>query len=123
MHLATTNGDFVFTSPLGHPLRRSDFDRRVFWPAVDGDTRKGTQPVRPGLTFHGLRHSHKTCLIADGIPEIAQARRLGHHLSNRLVETYRHVAPEIEYRLIRRLELRWQRANHPNRPPNCPKSS
>jgi hypothetical protein len=33
-----------------------------------------------------------------------------------------HVPPEIEHRLIRRLELRWQRANHPNRPPtNRPK--
>jgi len=34
------------------------------------------------------------------------------------VETYSHVAPEIEHRLIRRLELRWHRANQPNRPPN-----
>jgi hypothetical protein len=42
MHLATTTGDFVFTSPLGHPLRRSDFDRRVFRPAVDGNPQKGT---------------------------------------------------------------------------------
>jgi hypothetical protein len=41
-----------------------------------------------------LRHSHKTWLIADGIPEIAQAKRLGHHLANRLVEVYSHVAPE-----------------------------
>jgi integrase len=116
MHLATTTGSFVFTSPHGYPLRRSTFDRRVFRPAVDGDPRKGTMPIRPGLTFHGLRHSHKTWLIADDIPEIAQARRLGHHLSNRLVETYSHVAPEIEHRLIRRLEHRWRRANHTPRP-------
>jgi integrase len=118
MHLSVSAGDFVFTSPQGHPLRRSDFDRRVFRPAVDGEPKKGTRPIRPGLTFHGLRHSHKTWLIADDIPEIAQARRLGHHLSNRLVETYSHVAPEIEQRLIRRLELRWQRANRNTRPPD-----
>jgi hypothetical protein len=43
-----------------------------------------------------LRHSHKTWLITDNIPEIAQAKRLGHHLTNRLVEVYSHVAPEIE---------------------------
>lgn len=54
----------------------------------------------PGLTFHGLRHSHKTWLIADHIPEIAQARRLGHHLANRLAEVYSHVAPEIETELL-----------------------
>ncbi len=122
MHIAATTSDFVFTSPLGHPLRRSDFDRRVFRPAVDGNPHKGTVAIRSGLTFHGLRHSHKTWLIADGIPEIAQARRLGHHLSNQLVETYSHVAPEIEHRLIRRLEHRWQHANHRTRPPdNRPK--
>ncbi|KFU76906.1 hypothetical protein BB31_33765 [Amycolatopsis lurida NRRL 2430] len=56
------------------------------------------EPVRQGLTFHGLRHSHKTWMIADGIPEIAQARRLGHLLDNRIVETYSHVAREVERR-------------------------
>jgi len=113
-HLAGQCGSFVFTSPQGCPLRRSIFDRRVFRPAVDGDHRKGTEPVRPGLTLHGPRHSHKTWLIADGIPEIAQARRLGHHLSNRLVEVYSHVAPEIETRLLR-LERRWKQVSS-NRP-------
>jgi integrase len=120
-HLAQHTGQFVFTSPLGYPLRRSDFDRRVFRPAVDGNRDHPNasihaEPVQPGLTFHGLRHSHKTWMIADGIPEIAQAKRLGHHLSNRLVETYSHVAPEIETRLLRGLEQRWQHANHARRP-------
>jgi len=120
-HLARHTGQFVFTSPLGYPLRRSDFHRRVFRPAVDGNQQHPnanihTEPVQPGLTFHGLRHSHKTWMIADGIPEIAQAKRLGHHLSNRLVETYSHVAPEIETRLLRGLEQRWQHATHARRP-------
>jgi hypothetical protein len=61
----------------------------------------------PGLTFHGLRHSHKTWLIAGGAPEIVQARRLGHHLDNRVIETYSHVAPEVEQRLLDDLEQRW----------------
>jgi hypothetical protein len=103
-HVAATAGrrsEFVFTSLLGYPLRRSDFHRRTFGPAADGNrqhpnAKVHTEPVRPGLTFHGQRHSHKPWLIADDIPEIAQARRLGHHLSNRIIETYSHVAPEIE---------------------------
>ena len=130
-HLATTNGSFVFTSRRGCRLRRSTFDRRVFRPAVDGDLRKGIHAVRPALTFHGLRHSHKTWLIADHIPEIAQARRLGHHLSNRLVEVYSHVAPEIETELLKSLERRWYYAhqtrrpadNRPRRTPPTPKSA
>jgi hypothetical protein len=55
-------------------------------------------------------------MIADGIPEIAQARRLGHRLDNRIVETYSHVAPEVERRLIRRLERRWHRARAATNP-------
>jgi integrase len=67
-HLAVTDNPFVFTTRTGRPIRRSTFDRRVFRPAVDGDVRRGLPTVRPGLTFHGLRHSHKTWLIADHIP-------------------------------------------------------
>jgi hypothetical protein len=93
-HLDSHPFEFVFTTPSGTWLWRSTFIRRVFRPAVDGHSRKGTDTVRRGLTFHGLRHSHKTWLIADQIPEIAQARRLGHRLDNRVVETYSHVAPK-----------------------------
>jgi integrase len=116
-HLDSTDSEFVFTSQRGCWLRRSDFDRRIFRPAIDGNLHQHnpvirTYPVQPGLTFHGLRHSHKTWMIADGIPEIAQARRLGHRLDNRLVETYSHVAPEVERRLIRALERRWHKARN-----------
>lgn len=120
-HLTHSSSSFVFTTRHGHPLWRSTFDRRVFRPAVDGNHHKGTQPVQPGLTFHGLRHSHKTWLIADNIPEIAQARRLGHHLANRLVEVYSHVAPEIETRLLHRLERRWKQATTNKRSHRAPR--
>ena len=114
-HLARHPFEFVFTTPSGTWLWRSTFIRRVLRPAIDGnltDPKPGvrTHPVRPGLTFHGLRHSRKTWMIADGIPEIAQARRLGHRLDNRIVETYSHVAPEVERRLIHCLERRWREA-------------
>ncbi|MFE6611702.1 tyrosine-type recombinase/integrase [Amycolatopsis sp. NPDC057786] len=124
-HLDGHDGEFVFASPRRCWLRRSDFDRRVFRPAVDGNLQRPDaavpiEPVRPGLTFHGLRHSHKTWMIADGIPEIAQARRLGHRLDNRIVETYSHVAPEVERRLLRCLERRWRKARTAVGRPNAP---
>jgi integrase len=123
-HLRRTRGVAVFTGPHGGWLRRSNLDRRVLRPAADGNldqahTLVRTEPVCPGLTFHGLRHSHKTWLIADGVPEIAQARRLGHHLPDRVVETYSHVAPEVEQRLLDGLEARWWGAQlllHPQAP-------
>ncbi|HET9143307.1 tyrosine-type recombinase/integrase [Actinophytocola sp.] len=114
-HLRRHPHEFVFTTESGTWLWRSTFSRRVLRPAVDGNLaitkpRVRTQAIAPGLTFHGLRHSHKTWLIADGVPEIAQARRLGHHLDNRVVETYSHVAPEVERRLLHGLERRWRKA-------------
>ncbi|MDX8036002.1 tyrosine-type recombinase/integrase [Lentzea sp. BCCO 10_0856] len=120
-HLESHDHEFVFTTPRNCWLRRSDFDRRVFRPAIDGNLHRAnaavrTYPVKPGLTFHGLRQSHKTWMIADGIPEIAQARRLGHRLDNRIVEAYSHVAPEVERRVMRYLERRWHKARATTNP-------
>ncbi|MEU4522163.1 site-specific integrase [Amycolatopsis sp. NPDC024027] len=116
-HLSRHRYEFVFTTPSGTWLWRSTFLRRIFRPAVDGSDasgmKAGCEAVRRGLTFHGLRHSHKTWLIAGGAPEIAQARRLGHHLDNRVIETYSHVAPEVEQRLLDDLERRWHTAAPP----------
>ena|SRR5689334_12117629 len=60
-------------------------------------------------------------LIAGGAPEIAQARRLGRHLPNRVTEVYSHVAPEVELRLLNDLQRRWHEADlnvraHPTAP-------
>jgi integrase len=94
-HLAQHPHQFVFTAPQGGWLRRSDFNRRVFRPAVDGDLKRGLYPVKPGLCFHGLRHSHKTWLVTDHIPQIASTKRMGHHLSDKLEEVYTHVAMSV----------------------------
>lgn len=117
-HLESHPFEFVFTTSRGTWLWRSTFDRRVLRPAIDGCHRPGIRAyaVCPGLTFHGLRHSHKTWLIAGGAPEIAQARRLGHHLPDRAVETYSHVAREVETRLLADLQRRWRKAVRSPRP-------
>ncbi|WP_236795284.1 hypothetical protein [Amycolatopsis sp. GM8] len=51
-------------------------------------------------------------MITDDIPEIARARRLGHHADNRIAETYSHVSGEIHQRLLASLEHRWHTAPH-----------
>ncbi|WP_162186140.1 tyrosine-type recombinase/integrase [Amycolatopsis jejuensis] len=112
-HLETHPFEFVFTTPSGCWWWRSTFIRRVFRPAVDGTRDGRAVAVRPGLTFHGLRHSHKTWLIADAVPEIAQARRLGHRLDNRVVETYSHVAPRSKPDCW----TGWKSAGRPPSPP------
>jgi hypothetical protein len=49
-------------------------------------------------------------MIADDVPEIARSLRLGHRLDNRIVETYSHVATEVEHRLLEALQHRWHTA-------------
>jgi len=56
------------------------------------------QPVKTGLTFHGLRHSHKTWMIADAVPEITQSARLGHTLDDKIQKVYSHIANEVKHR-------------------------
>ncbi|WP_405598124.1 MULTISPECIES: tyrosine-type recombinase/integrase [unclassified Streptomyces] len=110
--LARHNHDHLFTSTQGKLLRRSTFARRIWAPASRGTTLPDgtTWPaLKPGLTFHNLRHTHKTWLIEDNIPEVAQARRLGHTLKG-IADVYAHVADSVDARLLAALEARWQRS-------------
>jgi hypothetical protein len=113
----------VFLSRRGERHRRSNFSCRVLRPAADGIThlRRPTvalSPAKSGLAFHGLRHGHKSWMIADQIPEVAQSRRLGHLLEDKIQETYSHVAAEVETRLLQAVEDRWNKAvvNSPDNP-------
>jgi integrase len=110
--LDTTDHPHVFVTADGELLRRSNFSRRVMRPAADGNLQRPratihVHPVVPGLTFHGLRHSHKTWMIADGLPQVAQAKRLGHRIPDKIEHIYSHVAPEVEARLHVALQRRW----------------
>jgi hypothetical protein len=103
-HPDTHDSPFVFPNETGGFLWRHSWRSRTFNPAFDGnleiaDPAVRTYPIRPGLTFHELLHSHKTWLIAAGVPEVAQARRLGHRMDKRVVEVYSHVADEVEVQL------------------------
>jgi integrase len=73
-HVVVTGVDragLLFAGADGRPLRRSNFNRRVWQLAV------ATAQLE-GLTPHGLRHSAATHMIALGInPKTTQAR-LGH---------------------------------------------
>jgi integrase len=131
-HLDNHDSPFVFPNEAGGFLWRHSWRSRTFNPAFDGNLHlthppTRTYPIRPGLTFHELRHSHKTWLIAAGIPEVAQARRLGHRMDKRVAEVYSHVADELEAQLQAALKRAWLDARHtitqhPTAPPVRPRN-
>ena len=84
-HLArrTVNSDFIFCRTDGGPLRRTNWRRRVWLPAVEASV---GLPLRP----HDLRHSHVAMLIARGVhPKVIQ-QRLGHASISVTLDTYGH---------------------------------
>jgi integrase len=83
-HLATDNGEYVFTSPNGGPLRRGNFRGRVWRPAT---ARAGLE----GLRWHDLRHTHVAFLIAAGVQVKAIQSRLGHSSIKTTLDTYGHL--------------------------------
>lgn len=109
-HLDSHDHEHVFTGRDGGLLRRSSFHRRTWRPALDGNPAKNLPPILPGMHFHDLRHSHKTWLIEDGIPEVAQAKRLGHRLPG-IQGIYSHITPAIEQHLVNALQHRWETTN------------
>lgn len=61
----------LFTSPTGKPLHHSNFRRRVFAPACKAAGLKG-------VTFHDLRRTHATMLVAQGNDAKVVQERMGH---------------------------------------------
>jgi integrase len=61
----------LFTSPTGKPLHYSNFRRRVFAPACK---KAGLE----NITFHDLRRTHATMLVAEGHDVKVVQERMGH---------------------------------------------
>jgi integrase len=72
----------VFPAPNGGHLRRSNFYRRTWLPAV---TKAGVEKLR----FHDLRHTHATLAVAMGTDIKTLMKRMG-HASPRAALIYQH---------------------------------
>ena len=80
---------WVFSAPQGGLVRRTNFRRRFWLPAVR--TWVG-EPMR----FHDLRHSHAALLIAEGVhPKVLQDR-LGHASITTTLDTYGHLVSGLD---------------------------
>lgn len=105
----------VFTGRRGAALRRGNFRSRFWRPAWDGDPDNAQAwlraPILPGFTFNEGRHTHRTWLAEDGIPEVARAARLGHRMPG-MASVYEHVTPAMKTQVLAALEKRWQASVH-----------
>jgi hypothetical protein len=76
-------------------------------------------PVKQGLTPRGLRHSHRTWIAQDGVPEILAEQRLGHEVPS-MRGLYAHASERMmRDDLKHALQARWEESLRPE-PPSTP---
>lgn len=81
----------IFHTSSGTALRYGNFRRRVWFPAVEL-----AEDVPADTTFHGLRHTYASLLIAAGLsPKVIQVR-MGHDSIVTTMDTYGHLYPESD---------------------------
>jgi len=89
--------ELVFPSPTGGMWRKDNFMSRVFRPAV---RRAGLD----GLTFHDLRHTAASLMIAAGVPPMVVAEQLGHRDARLVLQRYGHLYPGATAQAARALD-------------------
>jgi integrase len=87
----------VFPSPTGAIWQRNNFMVRVFRPAVK-------RADLAGLTFHDLRHTCASLLIATGANPLEVAAQLGHKDARLVFQRYGHLYPGAAERAVQRLD-------------------
>lgn len=78
--------DLVFTNSYGKPVNVSNFLHRCFYPALK---LTGIE----WATFHTLRHTHASELLAQGVDIQIVSQRLGHSNPSVTLNIYKHVMP------------------------------
>jgi integrase len=96
---------FAFSSVEGLPLRRNNFRRRYWLPAVRD---AGLEPLR----FHDLRHTCASLLIAQGAHVKEIQMRLGHSSITTTMNVYGHLLPSLDQRLSEGLDEMYRAARH-----------
>lgn len=81
--------DLVFTSATGNIISASNFRYRCFAPALEKARIKGA-------TFHTLRHTHASQLLAAGVNVQVVAERLGHSSVTTTMDIYAHLLPTLQ---------------------------
>ena len=81
------------TGRRGAPLRRDEYNRRVWVPALRA---AGVEPAGKATGHHMLRHCYASYLLAEGKPITVVQARLRHRTLEETVRTYAHLVPDAE---------------------------
>ena len=104
--------EFLFTAPMGGPLRRDLLFKRFIRPAISA----AGLPAQ--LRLHDLRHTCAALLIELGAHPKAIQERLGHSSITVTIDVYGHLFPSIDQALTARLDERLSAARlAADRPP------
>jgi len=79
-----SDDDLLFQALSGRPIGPKHFSANV-WPAV------ARKIGMPEITFHSLRHTHASQLIAAGLDVVTVSKRLGHSSPTITLSTYAHM--------------------------------
>ena len=88
-HLESSTSDFVFVSQHGKFLRRSNFRRGHFKPAL------ALARLDPAIRFHDLRHTCAALMIEQGAHPKEIQSRLGHSSIKTTLDSYGHLMPTL----------------------------
>ncbi len=59
------------------------------------------------MHFHDLRHTFKTWLIEDGVPDVMQHRQMGHKYKG-VSGIYSHITRKMIEAMLRGMQTRWE---------------
>lgn len=121
-HLESWPHEYVFATPDGSWWRRGNYSR-LLRPAADGRVavprkrgfagRQGWEPVLPGLTMRGLRHTHDTWMKEDRVDRALRFQVQGWAVGD-IEGVYEHVTPLMRKERLDALEARWIRGQRPD---------
>ena len=80
----------VFTGAFGSTVQLDNFRKRIFNRMI------AKAGLAESITFHSLRHTHATQLLAKGIDAKTVSKRLGHSSVAFTLQMYVHVLPDVE---------------------------
>ena len=98
---AATNLEYIVLDKMGNPYNpkalSTNFSKKIslFSKPIDQVEEKENYMQLPKITFHGLRHTHATMLIANGENVKVVSERLGHSDIRMTLNTYTHIVDDM----------------------------